>query len=103
MAKTSYSVFQKAIKLYGKDEQMRMAQEECAELIQAVNKIHRAENNSNVKEYGKACDNIIEEIADVEIMCAQLRIIMNNSAAVNAVKVSKIKRLEERMNKYDRK
>lgn len=51
---------------YGKEPQIGVAQEECAELIQAISKIRREGENT------KTLENLIEELADVNIMCAQL-------------------------------
>ena len=62
--------------------------EECAELIQAINKKHR----------GRA-HNISEEIADVEIYLEQLKIINNCADEVERYKTAKMKRLKERITK----
>ena len=61
---------------YGKEPQIGVAQEECAELIQALSKIRRK------GETMKALDNLIEEIADVNIMCAQLEELFGVRASV---------------------
>ena len=42
-------------------------------------------------------DNIAEEMADVEIMLAQLRIILGNDADVERWKVKKLQRLNRRL------
>lgn len=56
---------------YGLDRQMDILQEECAELIQAVSKIRR---------YGLSREeNLIEEMADVEVMIDQIKILLNIS------------------------
>lgn len=59
-------IYKKVVEEYGKDAQLKMAIEEMAELTQAICKSFRGKDN---------VDNIIEEIADVEIMLAQLKII----------------------------
>ena len=59
-------IYQQAIAKFGKDAQLKMAIEEMAELTQAICKSFRESNNH---------ENIVEEIADVEIMLAQLKII----------------------------
>lgn len=61
---------------YGKEPQIGVAQEECAELIQALSKIRRK------GETVKALNNLIEEIADVSIMCAQLEELFGVRASV---------------------
>ena len=44
--------------------------EECAELIQAINKLWRAKEIAGAKEAG---DNLVKEIADVQIMLWQMQ------------------------------
>lgn len=61
---------------YGKEPQMGVAQEECAELIQAISKIRRK------GETVETLDNLVEEIADVSIMCAQLEELFGVRASV---------------------
>jgi len=60
-------IFKKSIEIYGKDAQCRQAMEECAELIQAINKCLRYPNDDF------KVTNLIEEIADVKIMLFQLK------------------------------
>jgi len=80
------NILNRAIEWYGAENQENMCIEECAELIQAINKKHRGEPH-----------NIAEEIADVEIMLEQLKIINCCRADVNTIKTKKIMRLEERL------
>lgn len=54
-----------AIKVFGKEKQMDMVVEECAELIQAVNKYKRKPDIDTLK-------SLAGEIADVQIMIEQL-------------------------------
>ena len=61
---------------YGKEPQMGVAQEECAELIQAISKIRRKGETVETRA------NLIEEIADVNIMCAQLEELFGVRASV---------------------
>lgn len=77
-------VLREAILHYGATAQENMCIEECAELIQAINKKHRGKRH-----------NIPEEIADVEIMLAQMKIINCCAHDVERIKVEKIKRLAE--------
>lgn len=79
-------ILNRAIEHYGAENQENMCIEECAELIQAINKKHRSEPH-----------NIPEEIADVEIMLEQLKIINCCRADVNTIKTQKILRLKERL------
>lgn len=83
----------RAIEAYGKDAQLKMCIEEMAELTQAICKSFRGVDN---------LDNIIEEIADVEIMLAQLKLIYKlNKNEVLVKKVEKLRRLEEQLNNAD--
>ena len=72
----------KAINTYGKIEQENMAIEECSALIQAIRHKHRDRKN-----------NIAEEIADVEIMLEQLKIINDCHEEVEEIHKKKINRL----------
>lgn len=63
--------YKELIEFYGKEAQARQAMEECAELIQAINKRLRYPDND------KALDGLYEEMADVEIMMDQLRIMFD--------------------------
>lgn len=65
------NIFKKSIIYYGKEAQSRLAMEECAELIQAINKMIRYPDKMNSKPH------LIEEIADVEIMIFQLKQMYN--------------------------
>ena len=80
------TVFLKAIARYGAEEQEGVAQEECAELIQAISKKHRGKPH-----------NIAEEIADVEIMLEQLKIINGCENEVKELRKQKISRLAENL------
>ena len=79
-------ILKKAINLFGAENQENMCIEECAELIQAINKKHRGLKH-----------NIPEEIADVEIMLEQLKIINCCRADVERIKQKKMQRLSEKV------
>lgn len=83
---TERDVLEIAIEVYGADNQERVALEECCELCVAINHKHRGREH-----------NIAEEIADVEIMLEQLKIINNCGDAVDKIKQEKIARLERRL------
>ena len=77
------------IEYYGSNHQLGIAMEELAELIQAISKMMRGEQNT---------DHLIEEIADVEIMIHQLKIIFGIfDYEVDREMDFKIDRLSERM------
>ena len=89
--------FNQSIIKYGKEAQCRQAMEELAELIQAVNKMLRYADRPAEPEYYA---NLIEEIADVEIMLYQLKVMFNiDDDQVFAFKVEKAKREQERLKK----
>ena len=77
-----------AIEYYGEEMQENQCIEECAELIQAINKKRR----------GRA-HNLSEEIADVEIYLERLKMINNCADEVERYKTAKMKRLKERITK----
>ena len=81
-----WDLLNKAIEKFGATEQENLAIEECSELIQAVSHKHRGREH-----------NIAEEIADVEIMLDQLRIINDCFYDVANIKEIKLERLEERL------
>ena len=80
---------------YGKEPQMGVAQEECAELIQAISKIRRK------GETVETLDNLVEEIADVSIMCAQLEELFGVRASIARRMHQKLERQLERIAEGD--
>lgn len=87
------------IKHYGMIKQMEVAAEECSELIQAIMKFVRHDAHMSTKEeYISYLNAIIEEIADVEIMLEQLKIMFGCEDEVNDQVAYKITRQLERMN-----
>lgn len=68
---------QKIARHYGYESQSRQCIEEMAELTQAISKYWRASADGQMKQRtempkSEAYDNIMEEIADVQIMLSQL-------------------------------
>ncbi len=92
-------------KYYGYEAQSLQLIEECAELIQSVNKYRRAvaRLGESVAEDKKAValDNLVEEIADVEIMLEQVKYLLQiPEEDIQAIKLYKVNRTKERiMNK----
>lgn len=78
MIKKAYEKYKKK---YGNNAQMTKAVEEMAELIMAITKYQNGLADGQ---------NIIEEIADVEIMTAQLKMMFNCSDKVEIWKDIKI-------------
>lgn len=82
-------ILNEAIETYGVEDQLRMAFEEMAELTQAICKNLRGKDNLN---------NVVEEIADVEIMLAQIKMIFEiEQWEVDIQKKAKLIRLAERL------
>lgn len=72
-----------------------VAVEECAELIQAICKVKRALNNE-ILGFAKKRGDLIEEIADVEIIIEQLKTRFDISdRAVELIKAEKIERMKK--------
>jgi hypothetical protein len=80
----------KCIEVWGESEQIRQTIEECAELIVKLAKWKREVNGSTPIE-------ICNEIADVEIMCKQMRLIFDFDDKVDKFKEIKLLGLEARL------
>jgi hypothetical protein len=87
-------LYEEAITLWGEDDQLDMAIEEMAELIEAI--CHYRRNR-------KEPEDVANEIADVEIMMEQMRILIDSDALVNEIKQKKLIRLRERVENYKEK
>jgi len=87
---TRGEILQSAINKWGADAQMGVLIEECAELIQAVSKIKRGEGARD------DWDNFAEELADVQIMIDQMRLIVG-PGTVDNWEERKLSRLERRL------
>ena len=86
-------VYKMAIDKWGEKAQLEQAQEEATELALAVRKHIRNNNNESF-------NNLIEEIADVEIMIEQIKFMHNDFGfqdLVDAQKAFKINRLIGRL------
>lgn len=81
------SIEERALEVWGVDAQLRQAQEELAELIAAINRFMRARTDHAA---------VAEEMADVEIMLAQLKLVFGG-VDVSAVKRVKLDRLRGRV------
>lgn len=85
-------LLERVITANGMNKQLDVAVEECSELIQAICKIKR---------YGYTDEdcyfNLAEEMADVEIVLAELKLIFGNEDDVKSLKCDKLARLEKRL------
>ena len=86
--KTYHEIFEVALKKYGGEKQTIKLFEEMAELQDAICK--------SVTRRGTV-DHIAEEIADVEIMLEQMKILHNCEDAVERYRHEKIDRLQRRI------
>lgn len=86
------NTYEDAARHYGSVSQFFMAMEEMAELMKELSKNVRGQRNTSA---------VSEEIADVEIMLEQLKVIFGNRAEVDVIKGNKLCRLaidlEEKM------
>lgn len=83
-------IYKKAIDTYGKDKQLDVVIEEMSELTKEICKFKRGHDNHQ---------KIVEEIADVEIMLEQLKMICDvKCSELEGVKYQKTERLAERLN-----
>lgn len=82
-------ILQSAVDTFGALPQMGMMIEECAELIQAMQKLNR-------KDIEATRDHVCEEIADVQIMLDQMKIIFGDSP-VEKWEQFKLARLQDRI------
>lgn len=80
-------LYKQALDEWGYAPQVRMAIEECAELIKALAKIQRNTNYLTI-------DDVLEEMADVEIMLEQLKIIFDYEVS-GLLSISKFQRIKE--------
>lgn len=85
---TQTEIIGRAIQVYGEDYQLSVAVEELSELTKEICK-HKRGLTSKL--------NIAEEIADVEIVLQELKMIFDNHDLVEVYKRKKIKRLADRL------
>lgn len=93
-------ILRKAIATYGKTAQVDMAIEEMSELTKALCKERRYELTPG--KHATAHANVIEEIADVMIMCRQLLIIFDKDNEIQSEINYKINRLNERLKETEK-
>lgn len=83
-----FDTYSAAVTHYGKQSQVVIAMEEMAELTKELSKDLRCNGDLGA---------ISEEIADVEIMLEQLKIIYRNRAMVDRIRAEKLIRLADRI------
>lgn len=87
----------KQAEYYGLENRLYMLSEECAELIQAVNKYNRTKANDYTCKSGgmTALYKITEEMADVENVLEQVKYLLKNQNKTEKIKGHKVKRTEQ--------
>lgn len=86
------ALLDRAITAYGAPAQIDMAVEEMAELTKALCKVKRVSCAAEAK---AVLENVVEEMADVQIMLDQLRIIFHRST--EEIEEAKLERLAGRL------
>ena len=87
------TLYQRALRVWGKEPQMLQVIEEMSELTKEILK------NVNRKKDNVA--EIIEETADVEIMLAQLKCCYQIADDVENYKTEKLKKIEKRLDEWE--
>lgn len=84
------NICKRAVETYGKTHQIVICAEELAGLIKELSKNLRGREN---------LPQIAEEVADVEIMLEQIKIIFDLHKAVSAARLNKLHRLQSMLDK----
>lgn len=92
MAEEERKIFLDALSVFGGRNQITVALEEMSELQKEFCKYLRNDASFSY-------DNIAEEMADVEIMLDQMKILFQQDSAVKEQRQYKVKRLRERIDK----
>lgn len=87
-------LYEKIIEKFGRGCQTTKALEELSELIQAICKYKSHLYSGNLNDMNADLDNITEEMADVEIMLEQLKIIYDNADDVEKWREKKHERMK---------
>ena len=85
-------IYKQALEKWGIESQLGMVQEECGEVIVAVNKLFRSGINDATKRLA-----LCEELADVQVMINQMREVPDWAALIDYIVVEKTIRLKERL------
>ncbi len=88
-------LYERALRVWGKQPQMLQVIEEMSELIKEILKnVNRNKDNLN---------ELIEETADVEIMLAQLKCCYQIEQQVADYKIGKLAKIERRLDEWEEK
>lgn len=83
-----HSIYKRAVDFYGSILQMLMLVEECGEMVVAISHYRRGKLSQA---------QLAEHVADLEIMCSQMRVIVGDRV-VEDQKQKKLVDLESRLN-----
>ena len=88
------TIYERAVKTWGKEPQMLQVIEEMSELTKEILKnVNRKKNN---------IDELIEEAADVEIMLEQLKCCYGIKDQVEEYKAGKLLKIERRLDDWEK-
>lgn len=85
-------ILQDAVRIYGAESQVGVAIEEMAELTHALSRVQRAEREGKLDDLH--IRDVLYEMADVQIMLNQLRLIFGDDVEEE---IFKLERLERRL------
>ena len=88
------NILERAIATYGAKEQCLKCIEEMSELTKAILKLRYCKKPYEVQILEDA---VTEEMADVEIMLEQMKMINDNREEVELMKIKKLERLKRRL------
>lgn len=95
MAVDEQKLYERALKIWGKEPQMLQVIEEMSELTKEILKdVNRHKDNLSA---------IIEEAADVEIMLGQLKCCYGIAEQIAAYKKQKLEVINQRLNEWENK
>lgn len=100
------SIYKRVVDSFGRDPQDDMMVEEMLELALAILKLRRSERHSNDtiewhNNHHEIKMNLIEEIADVQLMLNQMKYLHDKHDAWKIMMEKKIERLEKRLKKHE--
>lgn len=88
------NIYERAVKVWGKEPQMLQVIEEMSELTKEILKnVNRKKDN---------IDELIEETADVEIMLEQLKCCYGIKSQVEEYKADKLLKIERRLDEWEK-
>lgn len=87
-------IYKQALEKWGLESQLGMVQEECGEVVVAVNKLFR----SGIDDAERRL-NLCEELADVQVMINQMREVPDWAGIIDHFVMEKTERLKQRLAK----